>query len=296
MLKKILVVDDDLVNLDIISEHLDDEAFDIHMAENGIQALKVLKANPKDFSVVLLDWMMPGMTGMQVLENMRKDSQLRFIQVVFQTAKVMKNDVINGLNAGASQYLKKPFKRDELMAALNSALIDYKIGKAIEEVNESDLFDPEQKFFKFDSLGSIPSLVKYLCSLCPDPKKVDIGFKELCFNAVEHGLAEISYEEKSALLSEGYLEQEIQNRLAMPENEGKFASVTVNLKNVGRKKELHFLIEDPGNGFVWQDYLEISSERMTDSHGRGVAMAKMLSFDRLEYRGNGNTVLAVVII
>ena len=58
--------------------------------------------------------------------------------------------------------------------------------------------------------------------------------------------------------------------------------------------ELRFTVRDQGKGFDWQQYLEMSPERAFDTHGRGIAMSKLLSFDRLEYRGCGNEVECVV--
>jgi len=58
--------------------------------------------------------------------------------------------------------------------------------------------------------------------------------------------------------------------------------------------EIEFIIQDQGDGFDWQNYLDISPERAFDSHGRGIAMACMYSFDKVEYHGNGNMVSAIV--
>ena len=57
---------------------------------------------------------------------------------------------------------------------------------------------------------------------------------------------------------------------------------------------LSFLIRDEGQGFDWNGYLEMSPDRAFDTHGRGIAMSRMISFDALEYRGRGNEVCAVI--
>jgi len=67
------------------------------------------------------------------------------------------------------------------------------------------------------------------------------------------------------------------------------------LREIERGKgELTFVIRDQGAGFDWQGYLEMSPERAFDTHGRGIAMSRMISFDNLEYRGRGNEVKAVI--
>ena len=65
--------------------------------------------------------------------------------------------------------------------------------------------------------------------------------------------------------------------------------VTVNLER--SDSTLAITIQDQGDGFAWQDYLEFSEDRAFDPHGRGIAMSRLTSFDSLEYRGNGNTVI-----
>ena len=62
-----------------------------------------------------------------------------------------------------------------------------------------------------------------------------------------------------------------------------------------RDDSIIFAILDQGPGFEWQQYLDISPERALDSHGRGIALANMISFDRIEYRGCGNEVCVTVI-
>jgi hypothetical protein len=112
----------------------------------------------------------------------------------------------------------------------------------------------------------------------------------LLFNAVEHGNLGLSYEEKTRLKWEDGWEQEVERRLALPENASKFASIRL---DVGAS-EVVFTVQDTGAGFDWNAYLEFSPDRAFDPNGRGIAMARSLSFSNLEYQGNGNTVVARV--
>lgn len=289
----ILAVDDEEVNLEILSAHLEDEPFNLLEANSGSKALRMMKEN-SEIAIVLLDRMMPDMEGKEVLVKMREDPLLRLSQVIFQTARVMKEDVLDGMRAGANQYLKKPFTRDELMAAIHSALIDHKLGRAISEVKESDLLIPDNKIFKFRTLQDVPPLVSYLSGLCSDRDKSMLGLQELATNCIEHGLLGFSCNEKTRLLTEGCWGKAIEDGLEKPENQTRFASVSFESKIVNGQRELHFLFQDPGDGFEWKDFLDFDPLRFTKPNGRGIAMAKMLSLDRLEYQGNGNTVLAVI--
>ena len=136
------------------------------------------------------------------------------------------------------------------------------------------------------------TLAGQLAQLCPDPEQALIGLLELLLNAVEHGNLGISYAEKSALVQQSALGAELERRLLLPEYADKTATVSVTWTG----DEIHFLIRDQGAGFDWSPYLEIDPARVRHPNGRGIAWAKGVSFQRIEYHGIGNEVLAVVCI
>ena len=84
--------------------------------------------------------------------------------------------------------------------------------------------------------------------------------------------------------------EEVNRRLQLEENKHKYAEVSF----LRTGNEIEITICDQGNGFNWAPYLEMKTERIADNHGRGIAMAGMLSFSRIEYRGKGNEVHAFV--
>ena len=112
--KSILVVDDDFINREIIMEFLDGENYHFVEAENGQQAWDALCQSPSLYDVVLLDRMMPIMDGLTLLSKVRSDSRFRYIPVILQTARAVKSDVQEGIDAGAFFYLSKPFDDDIL--------------------------------------------------------------------------------------------------------------------------------------------------------------------------------------
>jgi hypothetical protein len=114
------------------------------------------------------------------------------------------------------------------------------------------------------------------------------GLWELLINAVEHGNLDISYQEKSALLGSGQWQNEICRRLAAPDYADKQVTVQVELG----AREVSYTITDQGHGFDPLPYFEFEPGRATHAHGRGIAMARRLSFSSLEYFGNGNAVRA----
>jgi anti-sigma regulatory factor (Ser/Thr protein kinase) len=152
----------------------------------------------------------------------------------------------------------------------------------------------DQGRFRFRTLEDIKSLAAQIAARCPDPERVLFGLSELMINAVEHGNLGISYDEKTALLSTGVEKwrQEVERRLALPENREKFAELELEK----RDGELLIVIRDQGLGFDWKQYLELTPARSGDPHGRGVAMARAISFETLEYRGCGNEAVCTVAL
>ena len=130
----------------------------------------------------------------------------------------------------------------------------------------------------------------FLSGLCPVPDMAVIGLVELLVNAIEHGNLGISYADKTRLRHEGAWDHEVRRRLLLPENKHKRAEVAV----VRSSDELSFTIRDHGPGFDWRKYMEFDPERAFDPNGRGIAMARQLSFSRLVYEGRGNMVVAAV--
>ena len=114
---RVLVVDDDPDILDLLRRGLAIEGFDVQSAAGGDRALVALTERPPD--VVVLDVMMPGMDGLEVLRHIRATS---LVPVLFLTARDRVRDRIAGLNAGADDYLPKPFAFGELVARLRALM------------------------------------------------------------------------------------------------------------------------------------------------------------------------------
>ncbi len=144
--------------------------------------------------------------------------------------------------------------------------------------------------FAFQTLEAARDLAILLANACPDPQRVVVGLTELLLNAVEHGNLGITYREKGELCEEERWEQEVASRLAHPLN----ADKEVQVRFTRGPEEIRLVIRDQGDGFDWQAFLEMDPARANDSHGRGIAMARLLSFDSLEYRGCGNEVEVTV--
>lgn len=291
--RKLLVVDDEPLNIEIICEYLDGLGIHLDTAPDGMAAWSMLDADPGSFDAVLLDRMMPGMSGIEVLERIRADDRTRHLPVILQTAAAGREQVLEGLRSGAYYYLTKPFEREMLLSVVRGALEQSArrqelLGDIVS--SKAAMEGLQDASFAFRTPAQARAIAALLAKAAPVPEMAVIGLNELMLNAVEHGNLEISYDEKSALLRDGLWEQEIATRLADPRRGSRRAQIRV-IRSAG---EVAFEIEDEGSGFEWSTYLEVSAERAFDSHGRGISMARSLSFSAIHYEGAGNRVRAVI--
>ena len=114
---KILVVDDEQSIVDLVTAYLRQEGFEVYMAMDGPSGLKAVRTLKPD--LVVLDVMLPGMEGIEILTRLRRESS---VYVILLTARSEETDKIVGLSVGADDYLTKPFSPRELVARIKAAL------------------------------------------------------------------------------------------------------------------------------------------------------------------------------
>lgn len=117
---RLLVVDDNALNRDMLSRRLERRNYDVAVADDGVQALRMLEA--ERFDLVLLDWMMPGMSGIEVLQKVRATRSPVQLPIVMATAKTEAEDVVEALKAGANDYVTKPLNFDVVHARIRTQL------------------------------------------------------------------------------------------------------------------------------------------------------------------------------
>ena len=289
----ILIVDDEPINLDIICAHLEDENYDLVRATNGHEAWSKLEADPARYDTIILDRMMPGMDGMQLLNNIKESEELERVPVIMQTAKAASSDVVAGLKAGASYYLTKPYDGEILKSVIRGA-----VGGRLHEKSLLESLREGRKIFDLMTFGRFRIHNLHQCNLvatqvahlCPQPQRVVTGISELLVNALEHGNLKIGYAEKSNLMRSGTWQMEVERRLSAKENIDGYIELEFKVE----ADTVQIRIRDQGKGFDWTPFLDLDPERAFDPHGRGIAMARLSSFDDLEYLGDGNEVLATV--
>lgn len=245
----------------------------------------------KDISLILLDRMMPKLDGISFMERLR--SNLRNIPVIMQTAAADHHSVVHGINSGVYYYLTKPFSQDLLSSIVNSALNDGRYKKdLLNEIKKTKnaISTISKVEFKFRRIEEAIDVACCVAHMYPEPEVVILGIAEILTNAVEHGNLSIGFQEKTDLLIKGNLSEEIDRRLELPENYSKFVTVTLTKKD----GEIVLNVKDCGSGFKWEDFMELQPHRADKPNGRGIMMAKMLSFNNMEYKDGGREVVCTL--
>jgi adenylate cyclase len=135
MPNKILIVDDEPFNLDLLEQELGDQGYVIERAADGAEALEKVPSFEPD--VILLDYMMPRMNGLEVLKHLREDEKYKTIPVILLTAKATQEDKVRGLDAGADDYVIKPFDSFELLARVRAMVRIKEMHDTLDEWNRS---------------------------------------------------------------------------------------------------------------------------------------------------------------
>ncbi|MGE5342296.1 MAG: diguanylate cyclase [Candidatus Omnitrophota bacterium] len=130
----ILVAEDNVIARKYLEKVLINAGYTVVSAENGQEAVELF--SKRFFPIVLTDWMMPEMNGLEVCKFIRERPQKRYVFIVLLTANDTKEDIITGLEAGADDYLTKPINHAELIARLNSGMRILELEKNLRDANE----------------------------------------------------------------------------------------------------------------------------------------------------------------
>lgn len=132
-MKKILIVEDETPISEMIELFLTGQGFEVIQAYDGLEAKEIIATNSK-IDLILLDWMLPKKSGIDLLKELKASRKERHIPVIMLSAKAELEDRLEGLDSGADDYLPKPFAMKELLSRVNSLL--RRIEEYVEEENE----------------------------------------------------------------------------------------------------------------------------------------------------------------
>ena len=145
----ILVAEDDPVARKILEKTLIKEGHEVVSVENGRKAFELFKE--RFFPIILTDWMMPEMDGIELCRAVRNHQASGYVFVIILTSKDSKNDIVTGLNSGADDYVNKPFNPPELKARIKTCMRILELEKSLKEANENirilSINDPLTKSF-----------------------------------------------------------------------------------------------------------------------------------------------------
>lgn len=128
---KVLVIDDEMHIVELLKFNLEISNYEVYYSYDGFDGfLKAKEVNPH---LILLDWMLPNISGIDVLKKIRSDETLQNTPVIMLTAKNMENDKVEGLEIGADDYITKPFSVKELLARISSVMRRYNLNTQTEE-------------------------------------------------------------------------------------------------------------------------------------------------------------------
>ena len=181
MKPKVLIIDDEIHIVELIKFNLETSGYEVDFAYDGLDGYLKIKENIPH--LVLLDWMIPNTSGIDILKKIRSDKTLCNIPIIMLTAKNMENDKIEGLELGADDYITKPFSIKELLARISSVLRRYNISRD----NTEDIL----------TIGNLKvNLVKH---------EVSKGSEIIDLTLKEFELLRLLIENKGKVLSRNYL-------------------------------------------------------------------------------------------
>jgi two-component system cell cycle response regulator len=130
----ILVAEDNPVSRKLLEKTLSKAGYEVVSAKDGREALELF--SERFFPIVLTDWMMPEMSGLDLCRTLRARSGNGYVFMILLTAKDSKEDIVEGLEAGADDYLTKPFNRAELMARLRTGARILELERSLKKAND----------------------------------------------------------------------------------------------------------------------------------------------------------------
>ena len=233
------------------------------------------------------------MDGIEVCAALKADPRLRDIPVIMQTAADRPEEISEGIQVGVFYYLTKPLDKKTLLSVVSAAVKQAEQNRKLRmeiRQQQKNLGMVQVLQCTFKTLTEADTLAPFLACLFPEPDRVVAGISELLINAVEHGNLGIKYDLKSMLVAGNLWQEKINRRY----DDTGSASKKVRVAFARRDTACTLEITDEGEGFDWRRYMEVEPLRAPHNHGRGIAMANMLSFDELRYNEQGDQVIDAV--
>lgn len=277
----------------VLANHAATTPLVLEHVTNFQQLETALQENTSSLRGIYLTSIVIAENGINFIKTIVRSLEDELLPIIAESNDRTPEEMEAYMSAGAKYYLADHTKSDLVILTINKAIDEYEENKNVSLAqavtsNANALQDGLFYFRRFDEANALAS---FLAESCPNPKLAVIGISEIFLNAIEHGNLGISYMEKTKLQKQDTWLDEIEKRLELPTHKNKY--VRVHFKRELDKITIH--VTDQGNGFDWQKYKKLDSERKLDQHGRGIVMANRLVFDEMEYLNKGNEVIGTIL-
>lgn len=292
---KVLLVDHEEYNLDILDRFLSNKGFTLIKARNIFEGLEKL-AKHSDIDLVLLEWTMPGGSSIAMLRKLKSDPLYKDTPVIVMGIDPDKKDVQLGLELGIYYFISKPYERDILLCKIQSAIRRrmylnnlHCAGCLIANKDielKSGLTKLIEGKFEYRTVKGAKKIASVIAGATNNSDQVMMAITELLVNAIEHGNLEIDSDTKSRLMLENLWEEELEFRLNSEYYKNRKACVEI----IKKDNKLIIKITDEGSGFDWKEHMRNKDVDSSKINGRGIYIAAkdLLS---VEYQGKGNEVI-----
>ncbi len=132
---KVLVADDDSVSRRLLENYLQKWGYDVTVAANGAEAWRLFEQD--EFPIVLSDWMMPELDGPELIQRIRASARSNYVYTILLTVRSQKEDLVKGMEAGADEFISKPFDKDELRVRIRAGERIIRLEMALKEQNRA---------------------------------------------------------------------------------------------------------------------------------------------------------------
>ncbi|RMG61769.1 MAG: response regulator [Calditrichaeota bacterium] len=170
---RVLIADDENISRKLLKRSLERWGHQVFEARNGREALQLLQE--EDISLVVTDWMMPDVDGLQLVKEIRALPNRDYIYIILLTAKTMKEDLIEGMEAGADDFIAKPFDREELRVRLRAGERLLKLERTLSERNRE--LETMNRRMKRDLAAAARIQQSLLPRNVPQPSQLEIAWK-----------------------------------------------------------------------------------------------------------------------
>ncbi|WEJ62908.1 ATP-binding protein [Thiomicrorhabdus lithotrophica] len=277
-----------------IQASLDKGIYFLTFCSTVTQAVLQVKNSPViQYDALIIDESALNQHDLTELKSFREYSCFGLTPFILQVNNPQSDAIQKGFDLGMYFYLIYPFKAELLNTVILTATLGLSNHQEISKrLANFEIAHPrlQKAVFHIQTVSEAQAIASVLAYMTPDQKRIAIGLFELILNSIEHGNLGIGYKLKSQLITNSKLQTEVTRRLSLEENSDKFVTVTLERKT----DFFEFTISDNGAGFNYTNFLDFEENRATDSHGRGIMIANRLSFDYLEYRDSGSTVICRV--